>query len=142
MNVERGLLDTNTVILLPRLQELGEVTLPAVPLISAITLAELGVGPLVATNEEVRSARQTQLQKAEASFEALPFDSDAARAYARVASSMRRSGRKGASRNYDAMIAAVAISNKLPLFTCNPEDFAGIDELTVIAVPHPDAGRE
>lgn len=141
MKVARGLLDTNTVILLPRLQQLGEGSLPAVPLISAITLAELGVGPLVASSDEARSARQTQLQKAEATFDALPFDSDAARAYARVASSLRRSGRKGASRNYDAMIAAVAIANELPLFTCNPGDFAGIDELTVIAVPHPDADQ-
>lgn len=139
MSVERGLLDTNTVILLARLQHVAKQLLPEVPLISAITLAELGVGPLVATDGEVRSARQVQLQNVEATFEALPFDSDAARAYARVASSLRRAGRKGASRNYDAMIAAIAIANGLPLFTCNPGDFYGIDGLTVVAIPHPDA---
>lgn len=140
MTAERGLLDTNTVILLPRLRKGEDVatSLPRIPLISAITLAELGVGPLVAVSEEERSARQTQLQQAEATLEALPFDADAARAYARVASSLRRFGRKGRSRTYDAMIAAVAIANQLPLFTCNPGDFEGIDELTVIAVPHPD----
>lgn len=139
---QRGLLDTNTVILLPRLQDAGRrALLPEIPAISAITLAELGVGPLVAIDEEERSARQTHLQAAEATFEALPFDADAARAYARVASSLRRSGRKGASRTYDAMIAAVAIANGLPLHTCNPDDFAGIEDLTVVAVPHPDAGK-
>jgi len=37
------------------------------------------------------------------------------------------------------MIAAIAIANGLPLFTCNPDDFAGIDGLSVVAVPHPDA---
>ena len=35
-------------------------------------------------------------------------------------------------------IAAIAIANDLPLFTCNPDDFAGIDGLTVVEVPHPD----
>lgn len=139
---QRGLLDTNTVILLPRLQEAGEgALLPEIPAISAITLAELGVGPLVAINEEERSVRQTHLQAAEATFDALSFDADAARAYARVASSLRRSGRQAALRTYDAMIAAVAIANGLPLHTCNPDDFAGIEGLTVVAVPHPDAGN-
>jgi len=39
------------------------------------------------------------------------------------------------------MIAAVAIANGLPIHTCNPDDFAGIEGLTVVAVPHPDAGN-
>ena len=37
------------------------------------------------------------------------------------------------------MIAAVAIANDLPLYSCNPDDFAGIDGLVVVPVPHPDA---
>lgn len=137
MNAESGLLDTSTVILLPRLRDPS--LLPATTLISAITLAELSIGPLVAKDEDERAARQAQLQNAEASFDPLPFDGPAARAYAGVASSLRRSGRKPASRTYDAMIAAVAIANDLPLFTCNPADFSGIDGLSVVAVPHPDA---
>lgn len=133
-----GLLDTNTVILLPQLRDLGQ--LPRSPLISAVTLAELSVGPLLATSEEERAARQAELQQVEATFEPLPFDAAAARAFAGVSSSLRRKGRTPSSRTYDAMIAAIAIANELPLFTCNPDDFAGIDGLTVIAVPHPDAG--
>jgi predicted nucleic acid-binding protein len=35
------------------------------------------------------------------------------------------------------MIAATAISRDLPIYTCNPADFTGIDGLTVIAVPVP-----
>ena len=58
-------------------------------------------------------------------------------AFGQVATSLRRSGRKAAARTYDAMIAAVALANGLPLFTCNPADFTGIDGLTVVAVPHP-----
>ena len=132
----RGLLDTNTVILLPRLTEPS--VLPEEPLISAITLAELSVGPLVATSEVERAARQAQVQQAEADFDPLPFDVSAARAFARVAASLRRAGRQPTARAYDAMIAAVAIAQGLPLYTSNIEDFTGIDGLDVIAVPHPD----
>jgi len=49
----------------------------------------------------------------------------------------RRSGRKAGARAYDAMIAAVALANGLPLYTCNPDDFTGIDGLVVVAVAHP-----
>jgi tRNA(fMet)-specific endonuclease VapC len=133
----RGLLDTNTLILLPQLRE--ATALPAEPLISTITLAELSVGPLVARTASERAARQAHLQQAEADFEPLPFDAAAARAFGQVASSLRRAGRKPAARSYDAMIAAVAVANGLPLYTCNPDDFASIDQLSVIDVPHPDA---
>jgi hypothetical protein len=36
------------------------------------------------------------------------------------------------------MIAAVALANGLPLYTCNPGDFSSIEGLTVVAVVHPD----
>ena len=62
-----GLLDTSTLILLGRLSP--STPLPAVAFISAITLAELSVGPLVAGTDEVRAARQAHLQQAEADFE-------------------------------------------------------------------------
>ena len=130
----RGLLDTSTVIVLGRL---GDATaLPDEVLISAVTLAELSVGPLVADGDE-RAARQAHLQQAEVDFRPLPFDADAARAFGRVAASLRRAGRKSPARAYDAMIAATALANDLPLYTCNPGDFAGIDGLNVIAVPVP-----
>ncbi|MGH3801723.1 MAG: type II toxin-antitoxin system VapC family toxin [Pseudonocardiaceae bacterium] len=132
----RGLLDTNTVILLPRLTD--PTALPEEPLISAITLGELSVGPLVATSEQEQAARQAQVQQAEADFDPLPFDVSAARAFGRVAASLRRAGRKPTARAYDAMIAAVAVAHDLPLYTCNTDDFDGIEDLHVVAVPHPD----
>ncbi len=132
-----GLLDTSTLILLPRLRDPN--ALPAEPRISTITLAELSVGPLVTSDERERAARQAHLQQAEADFDPLPFDAEAARAFGQVAASLRRSGRKTAARAYDAMIAAVAVANELPLYTCNPDDFTGIDGLVVVAIPHPDA---
>lgn len=129
----RGLLDTSTVIRLPHLSD--PTVLPLEPEISTITLAELTVGPLVAASEEERTARQAHLQQAESDFDPLPFDAAAARAFGQVAVSLRRSGRKTAARASDAMIAAVAISNGLAVYTCNPRDFEGIDDLEVVNVP-------
>jgi predicted nucleic acid-binding protein len=134
--VTRGILDTSTLILLGRLEDTD--TLPDEPQITAVTLAELSVGPLVATTDEERAARQAHLQQAEADFDPLSFDAAAARSFGGVAASLHRIGRKPAARAYDAMIAAIAISNDLPVHTCNPRDFTGIDNLTVVAVPHPD----
>lgn len=131
----RGILDTSTVIMLGRLD--NPAALPEEPLITAITLAELTVGPLVATSDGERAARQAHLQQAEADFDALPFDANAARAFGRVAASLRQSGRKPAARSYDAMIAATAMAHALPVYTCSPDDFSGIDGLEVIAIPVP-----
>jgi tRNA(fMet)-specific endonuclease VapC len=134
-SLKQGILDTSTVIFLSRI--LDPSVLPNEPLITAITLAELSVGPLVALSDDVRVARQAHLQQAEADFDPLPFDANAARAFGRVAASLRQSGRKATARTYDAMIAATALANDLPLYTCNPSDFTDIDGLTVINVPHP-----
>lgn len=131
----RGVLDTNTVIMLSRVTD--ATSLPQEPLITAVTLAELSVGPLVASTDAERAARQVHLQQAEADFDPLPFDATAARAFGRVAASLRHAGRKVNARAYDAMIAATAVANGLPLYTCNPNDFVGIEGLDVIPVPVP-----
>lgn len=133
--VTRGVLDTSTLILLQGITDPD--TLPAEPLITAITLAELAVGPLVAQSAREQTARQAHLQQAEADFVPLPFDAAAARAFGRVSASLRQAGRKAAARAYDAMIAATALANNLPVYTCNPDDFSGIEGLDVIAVSVP-----
>jgi tRNA(fMet)-specific endonuclease VapC len=100
--------------------------------------AELYAGPLVAQDEQERAARQAHLQQAESDFEPLRFDAAAARVFGRVAASLRRAGRKPAARACDAMIAAAAIAAELPIYTCNPDDLAGIDGPEVVALPiHP-----
>jgi predicted nucleic acid-binding protein len=133
----RGILDTSTVIMLSRIA--SPASLPAEPLITAVTLAELTVGPLVAKDDAERAARQAHVQQAEADFDPLPFDAVAARAFGRVAASLRKAGRKPTAPAYDAMIAATALANNLPIYTCNPADFAGIDGITVVPVPVPAA---
>ncbi len=37
------------------------------------------------------------------------------------------------------MIATTAVANGLPVYTCDPNDFVGIDVLEVVAIPHPDS---
>lgn len=118
----------------PRLTQLAAIAELA---ITAITLAELSVGPLVARDQHERAARQAHLQQAEADFDPLPFDAAAARAFGRVAATLRHAAPKTAVRAYDAMIAATAIANELPVVTCNPDDFPGIEDLQVVALPVP-----
>ena len=136
MRNDVGVLDTSTIILLERVDPRD---LPEQPVITAVTLAELSVGPLVAEGDQEQVARQLRLQQTEAAFEPLPFDVAAARAFATVAASLRRSGRKARARTFDAMIAATALAHRLPLHTCNPQDFEGIEGLTVVGVAHSDA---
>ena len=122
----RGLLDTSVVI---SLGDLEPTDLPELCLISAVTLAELSAGPLVTTDPQEQAARQARLQQAEKDFDPLPFDAACARAFGGVASALRAAGRKTTARSYDAMIAATALANDLPLFTLNPDDFAYIPGL-------------
>lgn len=132
---QRGILDTSALIPFNRFRE-TEV-LPVVSVITTITLAELSVGPLTAKSDVERARRLVHLQQAAASFHPLPFDVDAARAFGTVAASLRQVGRKIESRQIDAMIAAIALANDLPVYTCNPRDFEGIDGLEVVSVPVP-----
>ncbi|MGK2316408.1 type II toxin-antitoxin system VapC family toxin [Gordonia rhizosphera] len=113
--------------------------LPKESVISAITLAELSVGPHVARTDHERSARQQHVQQAEADFEVLAFNAESARAFGSVAAALRSSGRKPNARASDALIAASAIANGIPLFTCNPGDFVGIPQLDLRSVTHPGA---
>lgn len=119
----QGVLDTSTVL---RLGEVDPQRLPIESVITTVTLAELAVGPLVSTDPTERAARQQHLQQAEADFgDPLPFDAAAARAFGPVAAALRAASRKPRARAFDAMIAAVAVSRGLPLYTFNAPDFAG-----------------
>ncbi len=128
----RGLLDTSVVVRLGGLTNVD--ALPARCFVSAITLAELSVGPLVAKTDRERIGRQSVLQQVEADFHVIPFDDRAARAFGRVAAELRASGRKTSARAYDALIAATAVANELPVLTMHVDDFSGIASLTVVEV--------
>lgn len=130
-----GLLDTNILILRAGIDP---DELPDELLISAITTAELSVGVLVATGPRELAQRMKILQAAEAEFDPLPFDETAAREYGQIWTAVIASGRKPRPRTADLMIACVAIANRLPLYTCNPKDFRGLDHLlSVVSVTRP-----
>lgn len=103
--------------------------------VTALTMAELAAGPAAAANNEERARRQDRLQRAEATFEPLPFDANAARAYGRVYAAVAATGRKARGpRAVDLLIAATALSVSLPLYTRNGDDFAGLDGLIDVVV--------
>lgn len=144
-----GLLDTNILILR---RWISHDELPGEMAISAVTLAELSAGPhevrpdaeqAVYFESAERARRLDVLQRAEHEFDPIPFEADAARAYGRVTAAVVAAGRKPRRRALDLMIAATAMAAGLPLFTTNPDDFAGLDQLvTVIPVTRPEVPQE
>ena len=126
----QGLIDTSVVI---GLDHLDAGQLPAELAISALTLAELAAGPHATADANERARRQDRLQRAEATFDPLPFDSDAARAYGRVYAAVAATGRKARGpRAVDLLIAATAVAIDLPLYTRNVADFRGHGHLLTI----------
>lgn len=141
---EQGLLDTNIVILR---KWIDPEELPTEVAISAVTLAELSAGPHeVRRNDEQddydehaeRARRMDILQRTENEFDPVPFDVEAARIYGRVCAAVIGAGRKPRRRVADLMIAAIAIAEELPLYTTNPDDYRGLDNLlTIVPVTRP-----
>jgi predicted nucleic acid-binding protein len=125
--VPRGLVDTSVII---DLERLGAAELPSELVVSAITLAELAAGPHATNDPAERARRQDRLQRVEATFDPLPFDDAAARAYGRVYAAVMNAGRKARSRRaVDLLLAASAVGAGLALFTRNPHDFEGLEAL-------------
>ncbi|WP_374204079.1 type II toxin-antitoxin system VapC family toxin [Streptomyces sp. HPF1205] len=126
------MLDTCTYI---DLDLLDPGRLPAVPELTAITLAELQQGVAAAKDPAVRAARMEKLGAAVADFDPLSFDGDAAARYGTLVALTLAAGRLPKPRRLDLMIAAIASVHGLPLFTRNPDDFKGLDSaVTVVAV--------
>jgi predicted nucleic acid-binding protein len=127
---EQGLIDTSIVI---ALESIDPARLPTEVAVSAVTLAELAAGPHATDDPEERARRQDRLQRTQALFDPLPFDSDAARAYGRVYAAVRTAGRKARGRRLaDLLIAATALAAGLPVYTRNPGDFADLRKLLEI----------
>lgn len=127
----RGLIDTSVVIDLDRV---ALDDLPQEVAIAAVTLAELAAGPHATEDGIERARRQERLQRAEATFDAIPFDADAARAYGRLYAEVAAAGRKARGRRaLDLLIAATALAANLPLYTRNPSDFDGLGALIEVA---------
>jgi predicted nucleic acid-binding protein len=131
----RGLADTNILI---HLEYLPAGNLPAELLTTAVTLAELSAGVHQTDDVAERGRRIARLQRVEAIFEPLPFDTEAARQYGVIVAGVVAAGRKPRRRVADLMIAAIAAARRLPLYTTNPDDFLGAEgTVNVIAVTRP-----
>lgn len=120
---ERGLLDTSVLF------DLDDIDLDRLPdhwAISSITLAELSAGP-AAANDPVERANQAQAVSE--LVECISFDDRAARAYALVYGAVMKAGRKPKRRAFDLLIASCALAEGLDLYTRNPDDFRGLEEL-------------
>ena len=127
--LSRGLLDTSVVI---DHDVIDATLLPEEGAISAITLAELAAGPHASSDAAERGRRQDRLQWAASTWDALPFDAAAARAYGRLYAALKASGRSSRRRFADLLIAATALAHALPLYTRNRDDFNGLEHLITV----------
>ncbi|MFT3822157.1 MAG: type II toxin-antitoxin system VapC family toxin [Rubrivivax sp.] len=140
----QGLLDTNILILR---RWIAPEQLPREVAISTITLAELSAGVHLVRGEDdqaraERARRAEVLRGAEAEFDPIPFDADAARVFGRISAAVADAGRSPRRRATDLMIAAVAAAQGLPLFTTNPGDFAGLEGIVdLVPVERPEIAR-
>lgn len=131
----RGLIHTSVVI---DLEHVAPEELPVEIAVSTVSLAELAAGPAATGDPAERARRQERLQRAEATFDAIPFDANAARAYGRLYPAVASAGRRGrGKRALDLLIAATALAAELPLYTRNPTDFDGLQTLIDVATVGP-----
>jgi hypothetical protein len=121
-----GVLDTCVYI---DLDVIDPAVLPAVPEITAITMAELHQGLAMARTAASRAARTEKLAAAIVDLDPLPFDGDAAARYGSLVALALEAKRDPRPRRMDLMIAAIASARDLPLYTRNAEDFKGLGDL-------------
>lgn len=126
---ESGVLDTCVFI------DLGGIAperLPEIPELTAITLAELHQGLAMAKNLVSRAEWMEKLGAAATDFDPLPFDGEAATRFGTLTAMTIAAGRDPLPRRMDLMIAAVASSRGLPLYTRNEADFKGLENLVTV----------
>ena len=122
----RGILDTSVVI------ASDVAPLPGLLSISAVTLAELHFGVLVARSPQARAERLRRLSVLQRRFDALPLDEEVAASYGLLAAAVVAAGRQPRARSMDLLIAATAHAHDAVLYTRNPDDFIGLEELVEI----------
>jgi hypothetical protein len=122
----RALLDTSIVIATDVEVLEGELA------ISAVTLAELHFGVLVARDADTRAERLRRLSLLQRRFDALPLDEVVAASYGQIAAAVAQAGRQPRARSMDLLIAATAHAHSARLYTRNPDDFIGTGKLVEI----------
>jgi predicted nucleic acid-binding protein len=125
----RAVLDTSVVIATDVAELEGELA------ISAVTLAELHFGVLVARHPATRAERLRRLSVLQRQFDALPLDDAVAASYGEIAAAVVQAGRQPRARTMDLLIAATAHAHSARLYTRNRDDFVGADKhVEIVAV--------
>lgn len=122
----RAVLDTSVVIA----TDVGP--LPGELAISAVTLAELHFGVLVAGEQALRAERLRRLSVLHRQFDALPIDDAVAASYGQLAAAVVVAGRQPRARAMDLLIAATAHAHSARLYTRNASDLIGVDSLVEV----------
>ena len=125
-DVTRALLDTSVLI--------GDLEpLPGQLAISVISIAELTFGVLAASDAGIRAHRLARLSGLQRRFDPLPVDDAAADSYGLLAARVVADGRQPRRRVMDLLIAATAHAHDATLYTRNPDDLRGLEDLLPIA---------
>ncbi len=119
----RAVLDTSVLIAGGVAELDGELA------ISAVSLAEIHFGVLVARDGAERARRLRLLTTLGRSFDALPVDEAVATSYGVLAAAVARAGRQPRMRRLDLLIAATAHAYGARLYTRNATDLKGLEEL-------------
>ena len=117
-----GLLDTSVFIATEAGRQLEE--LPERVAVSVVTIGELQLGVLAATDPEARSRRADTLALARTA-DPIPISEAIMVAWAHLVSDCRAAGIHRAVKLTDALIAATAVEHGLPIVT-QDEDFEAI----------------
>jgi len=124
--VSRGILDTSVLIATDVIPIPGELA------ISVVSVAELHFGVLVARNVQTRATRLSRLSSVQRRFDPLPVDDAVAASYGRLAARVVEVGRQPRARVMDLLIAATAHAHDAAVYTRNPADLAGLEDLISI----------
>ncbi len=126
----RALLDTSFFVAKESGRPLGEMDRVTETEVSVVTLAELTVGVLTASDDD-RPGRVGTLSAVESTWDPLPVDAEVAREFARIVAALRAGGRRVPI--LDALVAATAVVEQIPVVT-QDNDFGSIPGVEVILV--------
>jgi hypothetical protein len=126
----RALLDTSYFVAQESGRSLGELPPETQTEISVVTVAELTIGVLLATDAD-RSGRIATLSTVESNWDPLPITVEVARAYAHLVADLRTRGRRVPV--LDALVAATAMVAGVPVVT-QDRDYDGLPGVEVIRV--------
>ncbi len=124
MSARPALLDTSVLIARESVRPLDTRSLPEQTAVSVITIGELHVGVLAATDTATRARRLSTLEAA-SGIEALPITVEVAHRWAELRVRLAEQGRR--AKINDLWIAAIAKANGMDVLT-QDDDFDVIEE--------------